>query len=76
MCNTHSDCEKVKQNMHRPRLHMKVVRRQPYAPAVFNPRKYIQYIFLLEAQGHSAAGKITPPRIEPAVFRLEAQCLN
>jgi len=76
MYNNHSDCEKVKQKLYRPRLHMKVVRHQPYAPAVFNPRKYFQHKFLLEAQGHSAAGKITPPRIESAIFRLEAQCLN
>jgi hypothetical protein len=60
---------------------------QPCTPAAFTPKE----IFLLlisvrgwvDPQGHSAAGRImsikfskTQSRIEPATFRLVAQCLN
>jgi hypothetical protein len=40
--------------------------------AIFNPRKYSWYSFLLEVGDHSAAGKTTPSRIKPAASRLVA----
>jgi hypothetical protein len=64
---------------------MKVVGRQPYAPAAFTPRRSPWYSFL-EAEstpGHmfpSVATEmipsVTPPGIDPETVRLGAQCLN
>jgi hypothetical protein len=73
----------VKQTPYRPitgpegcrRLYMKVVRLSVlrtgllYPPPL--PKKYCWYSFVLESE--STPG---PPRIEPATFRLVAQCLN
>jgi len=60
-----------------------VVGCQPYAPAVFTPRKYSWYSFLLEAEstpGPQCDRKdfmpMTPAGIEPATFRFVGQHLN
>jgi hypothetical protein len=47
------------------------------------PKNYSWYSFLLEAQGHSAAGRVismknpmTPSGVKPETFHFVAQCLN
>jgi hypothetical protein len=62
---------------------MKVVRLPALRTSAFTPRKYSWYLFLLEAKGHSAAGRImtikipmTQTGIDPATFQFVAQCLN
>jgi hypothetical protein len=62
--------------------HMKVVRLSALRTGRLYPRRYPWYSFLLEAEStHRMAGRIksiqiTPSGIEPATFRLVAQCLN
>jgi len=64
-----------------------VVGCQPYAPAVFTPKKYSWYSFLLEAESTprpqcdrkdfmSMKNPMTPAGIEPATFQFVAQHLN
>ena len=64
-----------------------VVGCKPYAPAVFTPRKYSWYSFLLEAESTpgpqcdrkdfmSIKNSLTPAGIEPATFLFVAQRLN
>jgi hypothetical protein len=64
-----------------------VVGCQPYAPAVFSPRKYSWCSFLLEAESTPGAlcyrkdfmltkNPQTPAGIEPATFRFVARHLN
>jgi len=65
---------------------MKVVRLLALAPTAFNPRKYSWYSFLLEAESNPVPKcdrkdyvneKFQwPSGIEPATFRLVAQCFN
>ena len=67
--------------------HRMVVSCQPYAPAVFTPRKYSWYSFLLETESTprtlcdrkdfiSIKIPVTPAGIEPATFRFVAHHLN
>ena len=60
---------------------------QPYAPAIFAPRKYFWYSFLLGNESTpgpqcdwkdfmSTKNPLTPAGIEPATFRFVAQHLN
>ena len=60
---------------------------QPYAPAAFTPRKHSWYSFLLRVESTprpycgrkdyvNEKNPMTPSGIEPATFRLVAQCLN
>jgi hypothetical protein len=64
---------------------MRVVGRQPYAPAAFTPRRGPWFSFL-EAEstpGHMVPSvatekipSVTPPEIYPETVRLVVQCLN
>jgi hypothetical protein len=77
------EVKKVKQSLYRPwgfqeaeasDFHKsgKVVSPTRWLP--LPPRKYSWYSFL--SRGYSATGGMTPSEIEPAIFRLVAQCLN
>jgi hypothetical protein len=64
---------------------MRVVGRQPHAPAAFTPRRNLWYSFL-EAEStpeHMVPSvatekipSVTPPGIDPETVRLVEQCLN
>jgi hypothetical protein len=80
--------QEIQASRYQDNCHMKVVRlSSPMHRPPLPPRKYSRYSFLLEA-GCTAGPKcgqkdyvnekipVTPSEIEPATFRLVAQCLN